>query len=489
MKALSCPLASGTVYTPGELAAAVVRSMDPEVGLTWLEPCVGDGAFLQAMHEAGVEPRCITGLDIDGTSQPADRYCCGLQRGTDFLAWAKSTKERFDRILANPPYVALSKLPLRLRRTALAIEGPDHERVRLGANYWYAFLCASLQLLKPGGSLAFILPASWDYADYAAPLREKLTDLFDSVEVHRCNKPMFPTVSDGCVVLIARSFGGTRKRFTRYEYESLEHLVQKLPSSSITENNPPKAKGKRLGDIIDLKLGGVTGDASYFLLTERQRQSWELPEEAFVRVLSRARHLEGGHVTLAHWEKLKAHGHRVWLYRPEGVIRNHPAVKKYRRYGSRGGCNRDAYKIRCRKPWDVTPMPKEVHGFMTGMSRHSAWCCLNEMPDLSATNTLYTVTFKQSPTLDERAAWSMVLLTSQVRRSLMALARRYPDGLQKLEPGDLMELRIPEPTRFIGARERYYEASAKLVAGDVSGAARIADSWCDIEALTPLLVG
>ena len=35
------------------------------------------------------------------------------------------------------------------------------------ANYWVPFLVAGMRLLKPGGSLAYILPAAWEYANYA----------------------------------------------------------------------------------------------------------------------------------------------------------------------------------------------------------------------------------------------------------------------------------------------------------------------------------
>lgn len=501
-RALPPPPKSGTVYTPRELATAVVSALQPAQGLTWLEPCIGDGALLQALNDAGVKPDCVTGLDLEETESNADRFCRRpVLRGSDFLDWAQKTPTRFDRIVANPPYVPLSKIPPQLLHTALQIKDPDDKPVRKGANYWFAFLCASLKLLNPGGSLAFILPAAWDYADYAEPVRRRLVDLFGRVEVHRCNKPLFNSVNDGCVVLIARQFGVAGKRLERYDHESSQHLIRKLfataqqpeelPAATQHPVVPMDGKGKRLGDIIDLKLGGVTGDASYFLLTETQRKEHNLPKTAFVRVLSRAWHIESGHVTLAHWKTLKADDERVWLFRPDGDALRHPDVEKYRKRGENGDCNKQAFKIKNRDPWYITPMPEKVHGFMTGMSRHGIWCCLNEMKGLNATNTLYVVTFKHASTLDERAAWSMALLTTSVQKSLPALVklgrrRQYPDGLLKFEPGDLLELRIPEPTRTQGAHERYLEATRRLIAGDTVGAGSIADEWFANGASAPI---
>lgn len=476
-KALPRPPRSGTVYTPRELATAVVATLHPAPGMTWLEPCIGDGALLQAINEAGVGPHQVTGLDLARTARKTDHFCHRSLRGVDFLAWAQKTRSRFDRIVANPPYVALSKVPRRLLDTALLVKDLDGQPVRQSANYWFAFLCASIKLLKPGGSLAFILPAAWDYADYAESLRERLIYFFAKVEVRRCRKPMFKHVSDGCVLLIAREFGTVGKQLVREEYDSLQHLIKNLPASNPQQPIPITSGGKRLGDVIDLRLGGVTGDAGYFLLTEEQRQERGLPKEAFTRVLSRASHIETGHVTQSHWKRLEAAGERVWLFRPEGDILNDPAVKEYLRHGKNGGCNTKAFKIKSRKPWHHTPIPASVHGFMTGMSRHGIWCCLNEMSDLNATNTLYVVTFKNASSPNERAAWSMALLTSIVKRSLDALGRRYPDGLRKFEPGDLLELRIPEPPRIQHAHERYLTAITKLIAGEEEEARRIADSW------------
>jgi adenine-specific DNA-methyltransferase len=472
------PPKSGTVYTPVELANAVVDALAPVPGLTWLEPCIGSGALLEALNGAGVAPGWVTGVDLEKRRRKADRFCRKIRRGKDFLTWAQKTRTKFDRIIANPPYVALSKVSPRLLDAALRVKDPDGNLVRKSANYWFAFLCASLGLLKPEGSLAFILPAAWDYADYAEPLRRRLVDLFRVVEVHRCLKPMFDQVSDGSIVLIAKGFGVSGRQLVRYEYDSLQHLVRKLPLTAAPPRIALSDSGRRrLGDVISLKLGGVTGDARYFLLTETQRQLRELPETALVPVLSRARHIESGHITRAHWETLKGTGHRVWLFRPEEGVLDDLAVKDYRLYGENGGCNVEGFKIRERDPWYQTPMPLTVHGFMTGMSKHGIWCCLNEMPGLSATNTLYVVAFKDAVTQEERAAWSLALLTTPVQRSLQGLGRLYPDGLRKFEPGDLLELKVPEPVRDQGALDRYLEAVSKLMMGDADGAGRIADGW------------
>jgi len=473
------PPESGTVYTPEQLAKALVVALLPEADQTWLDPCVGAGAFLQAL-ERKVPLESITALDLETRVSMSDTLA-RVERGRDFLEWAQETPESFDRIVANPPYVALSKVPSPLRERALSVLDPEGQPVRLGANYWFAFLCASLKLLKPGGSLGFILPAAWDYADYAEPLRRKLTDLFPIVEVHRCLEPMFRPVNDGCVVLIARQYGTGNGRVLRSEYRSLDELVTSL-SSAKTWRDParrPSEEGTLLADVMEIRLGGVTGDSKYFLLSEEERNQHHLPKKTCIPVVSKARHLKGGAINSKSWEQLKGAGERVWLFRPEERWENLPPVRKYLDLPpDQGGCHQDRYKIDGRTPWYQTPMPSPVHGFISGMSRFGAWICLSRMKGLNATNTLYVVRFLKAPwKKDDQAAWAMALLTSRVREAMHGIKRRYPDGLSKLEPGDLAKLRIPTPMRLDGALEQYLKAITHLLADQEKQAIRIADDW------------
>lgn len=66
------------VMTPRPLARALVDLLQPQGRI--LEPCAGDGAFLEAL--------------------PPDTDWCEISRGRDFFAW----KEPVDWIITNPPW-------------------------------------------------------------------------------------------------------------------------------------------------------------------------------------------------------------------------------------------------------------------------------------------------------------------------------------------------------------------------------------------------
>jgi len=149
------PDKSCLVYTPERLADALVGSLRPKKRVEdhrWLEPCVGQGALLSALARSGVPNHQITGIDLANCPEATDALA-RVRRGVDFLGWSKRTTLHFDRIVANPPYLALRELQGHLLENALTTTVPvDGTLVPHRANCWYAFLCASIGLLREGGA-------------------------------------------------------------------------------------------------------------------------------------------------------------------------------------------------------------------------------------------------------------------------------------------------------------------------------------------------
>jgi len=318
----ACPAVSCKVYTPRPLAAALVHAVGDNSNAQWLDPCVGEGVFISVLAEFGVPPDRITALNLE-INPGCEDTSVKTSRGVDFLQWALATEQKFDRIVANPPFLGLSKLDSELRQSALATTSPLGSSVVLSANYWLAFLSASLNLLRSDGCLGFVLPASWDFADYAASIRDEILKSFGRVEIYRCKRPLFDSVQEGAVILVALGFGRSNTHVQRLEFESPENLTNALTNRSTVRvsreeksaekvNTMPRSGFFRLGDIIEIKLGGVTGAATAFLLTEEQRKEYRLPVRSLRPVLSKARHLIASETTLREWEFLRVNGHRIW---------------------------------------------------------------------------------------------------------------------------------------------------------------------------------
>jgi hypothetical protein len=447
----------------------------------WLEPSFGHGVFIEELHSRGIPAAQITGIDLETAAMPNDRFGSVI-RGQDFLTWSLRTQFRFDRIVANPPYVSLSDLPTEARIAAMQFTLPTSRDTLPGrSNLWAAFLLGALKVLNFGGAIAFVLPASWDYADYCEHLRDELPSLFEEWYCLRCEEPLFPGVDEGSVVLVGRGFGGIHRANERMDCLRGDDLVARLkllgksPSKSSSKLKVQLGETLKLSEIVDIRLGGVTGDARYFLLTEQQRNELGLPKSAVKPVLSKAAHLQTALIDETAWGRLRENGARIWLFRPSKRVLQHPKVAHYLQLQfDKGGCNRSAAKIRDRTPWYRVPLPWGVDGFISGMGGSGPWLALNQMPTLSASNTLYTVRFQKRTPLPDRASLGLALLLRPVRAQMDELCRRYALGLGKFEPGDLQNLRIPKYAVPIRALADYQDAVNALLSGSYSEAATIA---------------
>lgn len=176
------------------------------------------------------------------------------------------------------------------------------------------------------------------------------------------------------------------------------------------------------------------------------------------------------------WDDLRAAGERIWLFNPSEAMVKHPNVQDYLQLErTKGGCNREAYKVSIRKPWYRTPMPSVPDAFLSGMSQHAPWLCINETQKLNATNTLYVVRFTSRERRDWYK-WALALLTSEARRQIRRIGRRYPDGLIKYEPGSLSKISLPKLRENTDYKRLYINAAAALLSGNADVAKEIADS-------------
>lgn len=470
------------VFTPTPLAAAMVQAIDTGHRRLWLDPCMGPGVFIGCLKDQGVRKDKIVGIDIDPNVGAEDASAMAV-RGVDFFQWCASTTLKFDRIVANPPYVAIRRLHSALKQSLKPFETTNDASFGARSNYWCAFLSASMRVLANRGSLAFVLPAAWDYAHYASDVRRIVHERFQSVEVHRSREPLFPEVQEGCVVLIAKGYGKSPSRSVRLNHRDSRALVSALltgknrPIAQRIEEESCDSASTPFSDLYSVRIGCVTGDAKFFLLRESDRIRLKLPTEALSPVLSRARHLTAAYMNAKEWQCLLDADCRVWLFNPGGKALRRKVVQAYLEHGEEA-CDLGAYKLRNRDPWyRIADIRRGVTGFISGMTTAGPWICFRSKHQLIATNTLYALTAKTKMSSEERAAWALSLLSTSPRRQFQAIARRYPDGLAKLEPHDLNSLRLPTPSRTKDARGEYTRAIGLLLAGNVKEAVAIADAF------------
>jgi adenine-specific DNA-methyltransferase len=388
--------------------------------------------------------------------------------------------------IPNPPFIAIERLRGPLRAKAAEVRWGSLKPLGLNGNLWASFLIASLRLLKEGGHLSLVLPAAWGYADYAAGLRLKLPSLFREFVCHRSKQPLFDSVQDGCYVIQCFGFGERNRITSHHVYENREDLIKGLrppvrPSAPAirTFNKSPSEMVRKAGDLFQVRLGAVTGDANYFLLTEERRHELGLPESCLIPVVTGARHLTAPSIRKSVWNQIRDSGDRAYLFSPQGASLSHESVKAYLRLThKRGGCNRTASWVKKRAPWYSVALPNDLDGFMSGTNTNGPWIALNAMEELAATNTLYVIRFDNKiRSRDARAACSLSLLTTYSRSQFATRTRNYADGMKKLEPSDITGISLPVREAVHGAYDVYQSAAQLFIGGDAKSAISMADEW------------
>ena len=164
----------GQFFTPRPLVELMVDLAGVRPGQKVLDPTCGSGSFLVAAHARGAD---VDGIEIDPELVALCRLNLvlhganprGVRRGDLFRELEDD--ERWDVVLANPPFSVDVSDPAALRLFTLSIG-----RARVASDV--LFLEAAWRRLRPGGMLVAVLPRSLLANQAFADLREWLEDRF-----------------------------------------------------------------------------------------------------------------------------------------------------------------------------------------------------------------------------------------------------------------------------------------------------------------------
>ncbi|MBU6428534.1 MAG: N-6 DNA methylase, partial [Cyanobacteria bacterium REEB65] len=263
----------GAWYTPAALADRIVAQAAAAVAgpiRYVLDPCAGDGAFLAAAgrHFAD-QPIERYGVDVDPLAVRTCRQqlpVCKVLLGDSLLAhscggidWNAVFPQAmgqggFDLVLGNPPWEVLEAAPhqsgaIRLGyATALRASGFRFLAGRTpGAgkiNLFRPALERGLDLLRPGGVLAFVVPAGLLRDAGSEPLRRHLLDAHEWLAVWELStgSELFPTAHRdlACAAIWVRKGGSTRTLVVRQGLGDSDHVVS-MPRSFLDDIGPDGA--------------------------------------------------------------------------------------------------------------------------------------------------------------------------------------------------------------------------------------------------------
>ena len=454
---------SGAYFTPDPLVSELVRWAVKDPNDRMLDPACGDGRFL-AGHR-----NCV-GIEQDPCSAATamERAPWALVHEGDFFAWAGETSERFECAAGNPPFIRYQTFKGAVRARALNLCRELGAEFNGLASSWAPFLVATASVLKPGGRMAFVVPAEIGHAPYAAPLLEYLVANFAKVQVVAVRAKLFPHLSEDCWLLYADGHGGRTNRIRFTAVDRFEPVMAKQPPARgedvlVTEWRetwgrrlrpfllpaPVRAlyvraavhpESLRFGAAAQIGIGYVSGANDFFHLKPSEAMKLRIPAELLHPTVRNGRALPAKQLTSMTLQQWHAADQPFMLLRlPKAPLAKLPnTVRRY--LDSEAGREASkAYKCRVRDPWFSVPDVHQPDYFLSYMSGLSANLVRNS-GGATCTNSVHGVRV--------RDAKAMQRVFKHWMGDFAALSREIEGhplggGMLKLEPREATRILVP----------------------------------------------
>jgi adenine-specific DNA-methyltransferase len=448
----------GQVFTPEGIAQDLVQWVIRQEADHLLDPSCGDGRFL-ALHanSTGVE------LDHQNVVMARQRVPEATIYHREFFKWASDATCRFDAAAGNPPFIRYQHFGGSTRELALELAERLGVKISGLASSWAPFLVVTAGLLKPGGRMAFVVPAEIGHAPYAAPVLNFLCSRFDQVRLIAIREKLFPTLSEGAWLLFADGFGGSTdvielsllktgasfawtdhptKRVAVSSWRDVGYRLRMflLPDSALRvyQSSNQKTGVHRLGDLVDVGIGYVSGANEFFHLRPSEVQRCGIPARCLRVAIRRSRQLPA--------ECVDQQTVNQWISQDEPVmlldlkyVQDLPTPVMSYLNSDQSREVRTRYKCRNRYPWYAIPDVRVPDAFLSYMSgtkpsfvRNNAGCV--------CTNSLHAVFKRKAVSLHVlQHAWSHPLV------DLSCELEGHPlgGGMLKMEPREASNVLIP----------------------------------------------
>lgn len=486
----------GGYYTPKSiadfLAGWAIRSWRDEV----LEPSCGDGNILiaaaqrllecganletlgQQIHGVELDPNEATkalqrlrelGLSIssDNTVHVGDffSHCQKQLFGKKMLTLIMQESRHFDVVIGNPPFIRYQHFPEEHRQVAFSMMQQTGLRPNRLTNSWLPFLVIGSLLLKEEGRLAMVIPAELFQVNYAAEVRQFLSDYYSRVTLVTFRELVFEDIQQEVVLLLAErnhnpnsgiraiELGGIKdlatltiaeldaatlkpmdhstEKWTQYflDLEEIDLLREMRAHPGVTTAN----------QVLDVDVGIVTGRNAFFVLSENEVKRHGL-EPYLERMVSRSGHLSGAIFGADDWLTNVNEQLPSFLFTPDDVpVEQLP--KTLQQYIAQGEAKKyhKGYKCRIRKRWYIVPsiwisdafMLRQVHAYPKLVFNTAQAVC---------TDTIHRVRFHQDA---NGKAITAAFLNSLTFAFAEVTGRSYGGGVLTFEPSEAERLPLP----------------------------------------------
>lgn len=483
----------GGYYTPEEIVTFLVEWAIAGKNTTVLEPCFGDGNFLESICKKFAELKVknseiknkLYGTELNkeeynkaikrvSTLFDCDIEFPGLKQGDFFLNYEQVFKNiKFDAIVGNPPFIRYQNFEPQYSDRAFKIMKSAGLHPNRLTNAWAPFLLSSALLLKDTGRIAMVIPAEIMQVNYAAELRLFLSEFFNAITLITFEEILFPGIQQEVVLFLGEKEpnghginvvhlknekclrGYIHKLPTKKDCKPIDHTKDKWTQYYLTKEEifflrkiKNDSRLKRFGELAEVDVGIVTGINEFFLVNKDQIDKFGL-RDYVSPLVGRTSQIEGLIFTKKDWKKNDENNLKTHLlnipFNSNGDLPE--KVKSYIRLGEKMKYN-EGYKCRIRTSWYAVPSVWVSDAFLFRQIHDFPKLILNQARVLT-TDTIHRVRFKEKinpRTLCVSFHNSLTFAFSEI------MGRSYGGGVLELEPTEAEGLPIP-----------YFNISEKLV--------------------------
>jgi adenine-specific DNA methylase len=454
----------GGYYTPSPIAS-YLASWVAAAGPRLLEPSCGDGAVLGPLNQ--LSKRAV-GIELEPSE--AEKARANAPRAevavADFFTWFGTSQwDAWDGVAGNPPFIRFQHWTEPTRSSAFDVMRMVGMRPTKLTNAWVPFVVAGALALREGGRLGLVVPAELLQVTYAAELRAFLVDEFSELTAITFKRLVFKGILQEVILLLGvRGPGPAQIRIVEVEdtaslppidtldavahAPALRHETEKwtkyflepigIDALRRAGSHPKLVK---LGELVDVDVGIVTGRNQFFVLRPSDTAERRL-ERHVVPLVSKSAHLRG-----VLFENDDADGLsqedalcQLLAVTNEVELAGDEHLRNYVAAGEAEGVDQ-GYKCSIRKHWWVVPSIWTPDAFLLRQIYDHPRIIAN-VAGATSTDTIHRVRMLNGVAPSRLAAASINTVTFAFSE---VMGRSYGGGVLELEPTEAEGLPFPDP--------------------------------------------
>ena len=466
----------GGFYSPKTISDFILRwAFNGNKCCDILEPSAGDGVFVESLVDGKYQYNSVTAIEIETEEANKIKKIPAKNLNVferDFHKYCNNTKDTYDIIVGNPPYIRYQYFDKDQQKEAEKIFDNNKIKYSKLMNSWCAFVVGCTNLLKENGKLGFVLPAELLQVSHAKLIREFLIKNYEKISIVSFKKLVFDAIQQDVVLLLCQKGNETPhieyieteddKTLQNLDLYRLKNPIKNIHNSSKWTNYFLEQKELdfleevknrkdiyRVKDLAEVEVGITTGANDFFTVNKNTIEKYNLSKYSYP-LIGRSVLVSG--ITFDS-NKAKqnidnnAKANLLIFPKLQELKKNKPAMK-YIEYGIQEGFA-DGYKCRIRDEWQIIPSISLSNAFFSRRNNKYARMILNEA-NAYTTDTMHRVHINDGV---NRKAFVASYYNSLSFCFVELEGRSFGGGALELMPSEVSNIIVP----YVESAENLFE--------------------------------